>query len=128
MPVPPARQAPLASLKMLQSNVTPQLQRNSVTPRQSGEVIELSQQELQRVKVIENAVMGRITVQDASRLLGISGRQVKRLKARYRAGGELGAARQPRAREAVGTVGSPATGDCGTVSYTHLTLPTNREV
>ena len=46
--------------------------------------MELTQQELQRVKVIENAVMGRISVQEASRLLGISGRQVKRLKARYR--------------------------------------------
>lgn len=45
-------------------------------------MIELTQQELQRVKVIENAVLGRIAVQEASRLLGISGRQVKRLKAR----------------------------------------------
>lgn len=37
------------------------------------------------MKVIENAVMGRIAVQEAGRLLGISGRQVKRLKACYRA-------------------------------------------
>jgi transposase len=48
-------------------------------------VIELTQRELQRVKVIENAVMGRISVQEAGRMLGISGRQVKRLKGRYRA-------------------------------------------
>ena len=45
----------------------------------------MTQQELQRVKVIENAVMGRIRVQEAARVLGLSGRQVKRLKARYRA-------------------------------------------
>jgi len=43
----------------------------------------LSQNELQRVKVIENAVQGRITVHEASGLLQLSRRQVKRLKARY---------------------------------------------
>jgi hypothetical protein len=47
--------------------------------------MELSQRELQRVKVIENAVQGRITVAEASGLLQLSGRQVKRLKARYEA-------------------------------------------
>jgi len=45
--------------------------------------MELSQKELQRVKVIENAVQGRITVAEASALLQLSTRQVKRLKARY---------------------------------------------
>lgn len=45
--------------------------------------MELSQRELQRVKVIENAVQGRITVAEASGLLQLSTRQVKRLKARY---------------------------------------------
>jgi hypothetical protein len=45
--------------------------------------MELSQRELQRVKVIENAVQGRITVAEASGLLQLSARQVKRLKARY---------------------------------------------
>ena len=44
----------------------------------------MSQSELQRVKVIENAVEGRITVEEASRLLKLSVRQVKRLKGRYR--------------------------------------------
>ena len=44
----------------------------------------LNQQELQRVKVIENAIQGRITVAEASTLLQLSGRQVQRLKARYR--------------------------------------------
>jgi len=47
------------------------------------EGMELSQRELQRVKVVENAVQGRITVQEASELLQLSRRQVKRLKARY---------------------------------------------
>ena len=48
-------------------------------------MIELSQKELQRVKVIENAVEGRITVAEASTLLKLSPRQVKRLKRRYQA-------------------------------------------
>ena len=43
----------------------------------------MSQRELQRVKVIENAVQGRITVEEASALLQLSTRQVKRLKSRY---------------------------------------------
>ncbi len=47
--------------------------------------MELSQRELQRVKVIENAVQGRITVAEASGLLQLSARQVKRLKADYEA-------------------------------------------
>jgi len=53
-------------------------------------VIELSQKELQRVKVIENAVQGRITVEEASTLLKLSVRQVQRLNrppASRRAGG-----------------------------------------
>jgi transposase len=45
--------------------------------------VELSQKELQRIKVIENAVEGRITVAQASELLNLSERQVQRLKARY---------------------------------------------
>lgn len=46
--------------------------------------MELSQNELQRAKVIENAVGRRITVAKASELLKLSGRQVKRLKKPYR--------------------------------------------
>ena len=46
-------------------------------------MIQLSQKELQRVKVIENAVAGHLTVRQAAELLGLSGRQVKRWKARY---------------------------------------------
>jgi len=48
--------------------------------------MELSQKELQRVKVIENAVAGRLTVRQAGELLGLSQRQVKRLKQKYEPG------------------------------------------
>ena len=48
--------------------------------------MELSQKELQRVKVIENAVAGRLTVRQAGDLLGLSQRQVKRLKQKYEPG------------------------------------------
>jgi|SRR5579862_4846952 len=47
--------------------------------------MELSQKELQRIKVIEKAVEGHITVARAAELLGLSEREVKRLKRRYRA-------------------------------------------
>ena len=42
----------------------------------------MSQRELQRVKVIENAVAGHITVAEGARLLSLSERQVQRLKKR----------------------------------------------
>ncbi|MGB9106457.1 MAG: ISNCY family transposase [Terriglobales bacterium] len=44
----------------------------------------MSQKEFQRVKVIENAAGGRLSVREASRLLQVSERQVQRLKRRYR--------------------------------------------
>ena len=44
----------------------------------------MSQKELQRVKVIENAAGGRLSVREASCLLQLSERQVQRLKRRYR--------------------------------------------
>lgn len=43
----------------------------------------MSQKELQRIKVIENAVQGRLTVSHAAELLQVSERQVKRLKRSY---------------------------------------------
>lgn len=43
----------------------------------------MSQREWQRIKVIENAVEGRVTVQEAAELLQISERQVKRLKKKH---------------------------------------------
>ena len=44
----------------------------------------MSQKEFQRVKVIENAAGGRLSVREASLLLQLSERQVQRLKRRYR--------------------------------------------
>ena len=44
----------------------------------------MSQKEFQRVKVIENAAGGRLSVLEAARLLQLSERQVQRLKRRYR--------------------------------------------
>ena len=43
----------------------------------------MSQKEFQRVKVIENAAGGRLSVREAARLLQLSERQVQRLKRRY---------------------------------------------
>ena len=40
----------------------------------------MSQEELQRIKVIENTVAGRITVREAAEYLNLSERQIKRLK------------------------------------------------
>jgi len=45
--------------------------------------VTLSQKELQRVKVVANAVEGRISVAEAAELLQLSDRQVKRLKRSY---------------------------------------------
>jgi len=46
-------------------------------------MVTMSQKEFQRVKVIENAAGGRLSVREASRLLHLSQRQVQRLKRRY---------------------------------------------
>ena len=43
----------------------------------------MSQKELQRIQVVENAVAGRLTVRAAAELLQLSERQVTRLKQRY---------------------------------------------
>ena len=43
----------------------------------------MSQKELQRIKVVENAVEGRLSVVAAAELLQLSDRQVKRLKQNY---------------------------------------------
>src|ERR1017187_1739330 len=47
-------------------------------------MVTMSQKEFQRVKVIENAAGGRLSVSEASRLLQLRERQVQRLKRRYR--------------------------------------------
>src|SRR6266702_4430125 len=46
-------------------------------------MVTMSQKEFQRVKVIENAAGGRLSVREASRLLHLSQRQVQRFKRRY---------------------------------------------
>src|SRR6202050_4665490 len=46
-------------------------------------MVTMSQKELQRVKVMENAAGGRLSVREAPRLLHLSERQVQRLKRRY---------------------------------------------
>jgi transposase len=46
-------------------------------------MVTMSQKEFQRVKVIENAAGGRLSVREAARLLQLSERQVQRLKQRY---------------------------------------------
>src|SRR5258706_13266720 len=46
-------------------------------------MVTMSQKEFQRVKVIENAAGGRLSVREASRLLHLSERQVQRLQRRY---------------------------------------------
>lgn len=46
-------------------------------------MVTMSQKEFQRVKVIENAAGGRLSVREAARLLQLSERQVHRLKRRY---------------------------------------------
>src|SRR5271168_1153838 len=46
-------------------------------------MVTVSQKEFQRVKVIENAVDGRLSVSEAAGLLQLSERQVQRLKRRY---------------------------------------------
>ncbi len=43
----------------------------------------MSQKELQRIKVVESAVEGRLSVAEAAELLQVSDRQVKRLKRDY---------------------------------------------
>jgi len=47
-------------------------------------MVTVSQKEFQRVKVIENAVGGRLSVSEAAQLLQLGERQVQRLKRRYR--------------------------------------------
>ena len=47
-------------------------------------MVTMSQKEFQRVKVIENAAGGRLSVREAACLLQLSARQVQRLKRRYR--------------------------------------------
>ena len=62
------------------------------------ETFTLSQKELQRVAVISHCVKGDLVCARAAELLDLSPRQVKRLKARYRQGGEAAMAHASRGR------------------------------
>ena len=64
----------------------------------------MSQKEFQRVKVIENAVDGRLSVSESARLLQLNERQVQRLKRRCRPdSGGSGASWQSRTAYARGS-------------------------
>ncbi len=62
------------------------------------ETFTLSQRELQRVAVISRCVKGELACARAAELLELSARQVKRLKAHYRQGGEAAMAHASRGR------------------------------
>src|SRR5712691_8665958 len=62
------------------------------------ETFTLSAKELQRVAVISHCVKGDLACAGAAELLGLSPRQVKRLKSRYRQGGEAAMAHASRGR------------------------------
>jgi len=65
--------------------------------RETG-TITLSKRELQRVTVMADCTQGRLTCARAAELLGISLRHCKRLKRRYRQGGEAALAHVNRGR------------------------------
>jgi transposase len=62
------------------------------------ETFTLTQRELQRIAVISDCVQGRLAVNRAAKLLALSPRHIKRLKARYRQGGEAAMAHASRGR------------------------------
>jgi transposase len=62
------------------------------------ETFRLSQKELQRVAVISSCVKGDLACARAAELLDLTARHVKRLKSRYRQGGEAALAHASRGR------------------------------
>src|SRR5712692_3039680 len=62
------------------------------------ETYTLTQRELQRIAVISDCVQGRGRVDRAAQLLDLSPRHIKRLKRRYRQGGEAAMAHASRGR------------------------------
>src|SRR3989442_6706176 len=71
------------------------------------ETFTLSQKELQRVAVISHCVKGDLVCARAAELLDLSPRQVQRLKARYRQGGEAAMAHASRGRPSHGRLPRP---------------------
>jgi transposase len=62
------------------------------------ETYALSAKELQRVSVISSCVQGNLSCASAAKLLAVTPRHVKRLKARFRQGGEAALAHDSRGR------------------------------
>lgn len=99
------------------------------------ETITLTNREWQRAAAIRLAVEGEITVAEAAATLGLSTRQVKRLKRRYEAHGAAGMAHGSRGRpsrrrippEVVEIVLKLATGKYAGFNDVHLTEKLNEE-
>lgn len=99
------------------------------------ETITLTNKEWQRATVVKLAVEGEITVAEAATALGLSTRQVKRLKRRYEAQGAAGMAHGSRGRpsrrriapEVVEIVLKLATGKYAGFNDVHLTEKLNEE-
>src|ERR1700693_5011561 len=72
------------------------------------ETYTLTQREFQLIAVISDCVQGRGKVDRAAQLLALSPRHIKRLKARYRQGGE--AAMAPASRGGAGPRPPPGAG------------------
>src|SRR5664280_1635626 len=64
----------------------------------SGDRIEMSQPERDRLKVMSAVLCGRRTQAEASRLLGLCVRQVRRLQRRLEREGDLGVVHRQRGR------------------------------
>ena len=58
----------------------------------------MSEEELDRVSVIERVIERRLTQREAARLLGVTSRQVRRLRRRYEQDGRRGLASKQRGR------------------------------
>jgi transposase len=60
--------------------------------------IMLSQRELRRLEILDQIEAGGLSIADAARLLALSPRQVRRLRAAYRSGGAIALAHGNRGR------------------------------
>ena len=63
-----------------------------------GDIIQMSQKERQRYHLLKMVVEGKTTVKEASRLMGVSCRQAKRLKTKLNTLGAKGLAHGNRGR------------------------------
>lgn len=95
-----------------------------------GDIL-MSQKEIQRVRVMEQVMSGALTLVESSRYLGISYRQSKRLKAKYRNKGPEGLihgnrGRKPentlneKTREIISNLSMNKYADCNDIHFTEL--------